>query len=297
MEFRYLKYFVAVAETRHFTRAAEQLGIAQPPLSQQIKKLEHELGLDLFKRLSRGVELTHAGQVFYTDAVNILADVERAKAKARQIARGENTQVKIGFATSTSTCIKVLERVGGRIQENGGVHLQTAELSMPELATQLKSKQLDLAIMRLPCYASEPFERKVLFNDPFVAVIPAGGNELAKYPCIQMKQLRGHKILLFPRETGPALFDGMSTLFADAGVRLEPQFAAPQLRTTIAMAQAGLGIAIVPRSLAEHLDDSATVAEIDDIPPLTSRVVVAWEASNLNKLALKVVTNISHVEA
>ena len=76
---------------------------------------------------------------FYTDAVNILADVERAKAKARQIARGENTQVKIGFATSTSTCIKVLERVG-RIQENG-VHLQTAELSMPELATQLKSRR------------------------------------------------------------------------------------------------------------------------------------------------------------
>ncbi|MCS0021538.1 LysR family transcriptional regulator [Vibrio antiquarius] len=293
MEFRYLKYFVAVAETRHFTRAAEQLGIAQPPLSQQIKKLEHELGVDLFKRLSRGVELTHAGQVFYTDAVNILADVERAKAKARQIARGENTQVKIGFATSTSTCIKVLERVG-RIQENG-VHLQAAELSMPELAAQLKSKQLDLAIMRLPCYASEPFEHKVLFNDPFVAVIPAG-HELAEYPCIQMKQLRGHKILLFPRETGPALFDGMSTLFADAGVRLEPQFAAPQLRTTIAMAQAGLGIALVPRSLAEHLDDSATVAEIDDIP-LTSRVVVAWEASNLNKQALKVVTNISHVEA
>ncbi|MDG2932655.1 LysR family transcriptional regulator, partial [Vibrio parahaemolyticus] len=79
MEFRYLKYFVSVAETRHFTRAAEQLGIAQPPLSQQIKKLEHELGVDLFKRLSRGVELTRAGQVFYTDAVNILADVERAK--------------------------------------------------------------------------------------------------------------------------------------------------------------------------------------------------------------------------
>ena len=172
MEFRYLKYFVAVAETRHFTRAAEQLGIAQPPLSQQIKKLEHELGVDLFKRLSRGVELTHAGQVFYTDAVNILADVERAKAKARQIASGENTQVKIGFATSTSTCIKVLERIG-RIQESG-VHLQAAELSMPELAAQLKSKQLDLAIMRLPCYASEPFERKVLFNDPFVAAPPAG---------------------------------------------------------------------------------------------------------------------------
>ncbi|NAX22455.1 LysR family transcriptional regulator [Vibrio sp. V39_P1S14PM300] len=293
MEFRYLKYFVAVAQTRHFTRAAEQLGIAQPPLSQQIKKLEHELGVDLFKRLSRGVELTRAGEVFYTDAVNILADAERAKAKVRQIARGENTEVKVGFATSTSTCIPVLERMG-RIQGDG-INLQAAELPMPELASQLKNKQLDLAIMRLPCYASEPFERKRLFDDPFVAVIPAG-HPLAQFKRIQMTQLREQKILLFPRETGPALFDGMNTLLADAGIRLERQFAAPQLRTTIAMAQAGLGIAIVPRSLAEHLDNSAAVAEIEDML-MTSRIVVAWEGSNLNKQALKVVAKITQAES
>ncbi|ASA56677.1 LysR family transcriptional regulator [Vibrio gazogenes] len=292
MEFRYLKYFVAVAQTRHFTRAAEQLGIAQPPLSQQIKKLEHELGVDLFKRLSRGVELTKAGEVFYTDAVNLLTDVERAMAKVRQIARGENTEVKIGFATSTSTSIQVLEKMG--CLQNEGLNLKTAELPMSELAAQLKNKQLDIAIMRLPCYASESFERRTLFEDPFVAVIPKG-HPLAQFQRIQMKQLREQKILLFPRETGPALFDGMNTLFADAGIRLEPQFSAPQLRTTIAMAQAGLGIAIVPYSLAEHLDDSAVVASIEGIQ-LTSRIVVAWEASNLNKQVLKVVAKIGKTD-
>ncbi|WNJ95747.1 LysR family transcriptional regulator [Vibrio ruber] len=289
MEFRYLKYFVAVAQTRHFTRAAEQLGIAQPPLSQQIKKLEHELDVDLFKRLSRGVELTQAGEVFYADAVNILADVERAKAKVRQIARGEHTEVRIGFATSTSTCIQVLEKMGRLQQEK--INLKTAELPMSELAAQLTNKQLDIAIMRLPCYASESFERRLLFDDPFVAVIPTD-HALAQFKRIQMKQLREQKILLFPRETGPALFDGMNTLFADAGIRLEPHFAAPQLRTMIAMAQAGLGIAIVPYSLAEHLDNSVVVASIEDIK-LTSRIVVAWEASNLNKHVLKVVTQLS----
>ncbi|MDW6003476.1 LysR family transcriptional regulator [Vibrio mangrovi] len=292
MEFRYLKYFVAVAQTRHFTRAAEQLGIAQPPLSQQIKKLEYELGVDLFKRLSRGVELTLAGEVFYADAVNILADVERAKAKIRQIARGEHTEVRIGFATSTSTCIQVLEKMGRLQHEN--INLKTAELPMSELAAQLTSKQLDIAIMRLPCYASESFERRLLLDDPFVAVIPAD-HALAQFDCIRMKQLREQKILLFPRETGPALFDGMHTLFADAGIRLEPHLAAPQLRTTIAMAQAGLGIAIVPYSLAEHLDNSVVVAKIEDIK-LTSRIVVAWEASNLNKQVLKVVAKLSQTD-
>lgn len=289
MEFRYLKYFVAVARARHFTRAAEQLGIAQPPLSQQIKKLEHELGVDLFKRLSRGVELTQAGEVFYADAVNILADVERAKAKVRQIARGENTEVKVGFATSTSTSIQVLEKMG-RLQSEG-FNLKTAELPMSDLAVQLRSKQLDIAIMRLPCYASESFERRLLFDDPFVAVIPTT-HALAQFKRIRMKQLREQKILLFPRETGPALFDCMNTLFADAGIRLEPNFSAPQLRTTIAMAQAGLGIAIVPYSLVEHLDNSVVVASVEDIK-FSSRIVVAWESSNLNKQVLKVVAKIS----
>lgn len=83
-----MKYFAAVAEAKHFTRAAEQLGIAQPPLSQQIKKLEEELGVNLFKRLSRGVELTPASkELFYQDATSILQQVERAKDRVRQRAR------------------------------------------------------------------------------------------------------------------------------------------------------------------------------------------------------------------
>lgn len=293
MEFRHLKYFVTVAQLRHFTKAAEQLGIAQPPLSQQIKKLEHELGVDLFKRLSRGVELTRAGEVFLKDAESILADAQRAEARVRQVARGESTQVNIGFATSTSTCIPVLEKMAS-IQSNG-IHFNTAEMPMPELVAQLKNKQQDLAIMRVPCYASEPFERKRLLDDPFVAVIPAH-HPLAPFKSIQLHHLKEQKLLLFPRETGPALYDALSALLGDAGIRLQPQFASPQLRTTIAMAQAGFGIAIVPYSLAEHLDDSAVIVSIEDMT-LTSQIVVAWQASNLNAQALNVVAKLSAISA
>ncbi|MFC3022652.1 LysR family transcriptional regulator [Vibrio zhugei] len=291
MEFRHLKYFVTVAQLRHFTKAADQIGIAQPPLSQQIKKLEHELGVDLFKRLSRGVELTRAGEIFLTDAQNILADAQRAEARVRQVARGENTQVNIGFATSTSTCIPVLEKMA--MIQSDGIHFNTAEMPMPELVSQLKNKQQDLAIMRVPCYASEPFERKNLLDDPFVAVIPAN-HVLAECHSLQLHQLKEQTLLLFPRETGPALYDALSALLSDAGIRIQPQFASPQLRTTIAMAQAGFGIAIVPYSLAEHLDNSAVIVSIEDMT-LTSQIVVAWQASNLNPQALKVVAKLNAI--
>lgn len=98
MEFRYLRYFVAVASARHFTRAAEKLGISQPPLSQQIKKLEHEIGTPLFKRLTRGVEMTEAGKVLYEDARQILKLTDAAVDRARSIARGEEGSFNVGFS-------------------------------------------------------------------------------------------------------------------------------------------------------------------------------------------------------
>src|SRR5471030_1894052 len=88
MELRHLRYFVAVAETGHFTRAAEQLGISQPPLSQQIQRLEHEIGTPLLKRLTRGVELTEAGKVLYDDALNIIKLTDAALERTRAVARG-----------------------------------------------------------------------------------------------------------------------------------------------------------------------------------------------------------------
>jgi Transcriptional regulator len=117
MELRYLRYFVTVAECQHFTRAAEKLGIAQPPLSQQIKKLEQEVGVPLFERLSRGVALTPAGQVLYDDAVKILAQLDHAVQRVKQVARGERNQLRLGFASSTVVSQAVLELVR-RLQQS-----------------------------------------------------------------------------------------------------------------------------------------------------------------------------------
>ncbi|MBF9001013.1 LysR family transcriptional regulator [Vibrio nitrifigilis] len=291
MELRYLKYFVTVAQTHHFTRAAEQLGIAQPPLSQQIKKLEQEIGAPLFDRSSRKVELTKVGETFYVDALNILNNVEQAKAKAKQMARGENTEVRIGFATSTAICNQVLSVMRQLREYFPEVNFVGVELPMHKLVEQLKEKQLDIAFKRLPCYACEQLEKRVLFEEPFIAVIPST-NPLAQRKHISLDELSTERLLLFPRETGPALYDEMTSLFTHRGIAINSQYAAPQLRSAVAMSQAGFGIAIVPRSLAEHLDDSARCTEIDDMP-LVSQVVMAWEPSNFNHQVRKIIQRIS----
>lgn len=277
-----MKYFAAVAEAKHFTRAAEQLGIAQPPLSQQIKKLEEELGVNLFKRLSRGVELTPAGELFYQDATSILQQVERAKDRVRQRARGEHLELRLGFAASTASSSVVLEKVRQLHETIPDLQLIAVEHPMPELARMIQEKQLDIAFMRLPCYASEALRRKILFNDPFVAVIPAV-HTLAEVEKIQLIQLNHENVLMFPREVGPALYDNIEAAFSAAGVNIARSYAAPQLRTAITMAQAGFGIAIVPLSLTDHLDHSVVVKTIQDMP-FVSQVAIVSDAGHHHPL-------------
>ncbi|WP_217521551.1 LysR family transcriptional regulator [Vibrio metschnikovii] len=282
MEFRYMKYFVAVAKAKHFTRAAEQLGIAQPPLSQQIKKLEDELGVTLFKRLPRGVELTTAGEVFYHDAQHILEEVERCQRKLEQIARGEKQELRIGFASSTASSRSVLENIRQLHEQCPTIHLIAVEHSMPELVTLLKQQRLELAFLRLPCYASESLNQQILFDDPFVAVMPIN-HRLAAHSTLYLAQLHNENVLMFPRDTGPALYDRIEAALHHAGVHIAQTYAAPQLRTAITMAQAGFGIAIVPLSLTEHLDQSVVIQRLNDMP-FVSQVALVWNSRHHHPL-------------
>ncbi|MEH0093271.1 LysR family transcriptional regulator [Vibrio metschnikovii] len=282
MEFRYMKYFVAVAKAKHFTRAAEQLGIAQPPLSQQIKKLEDELGVTLFKRLPRGVELTTAGEVFYHDAQHILEEVERCQRKLEQIARGEKQELRIGFASSTASSRSVLENIRQLHEQYPTLHLIAVEHSMPELVTLLKQQRLELAFLRLPCYASESLNQQILFDDPFVAVMPIN-HRLAAHSTLYLAQLHNENVLMFPRDTGPALYDRIEAALHHAGVHIAQPYAAPQLRTAITMAQAGFGIAIVPLSLTEHLDQSVVIRHLNDMP-FVSQVALVWNSRHHHPL-------------
>src|SRR6202162_3378466 len=133
MDLRRLRYFVAVAEERHFTRAAERLGIKQPPLSLQIKQLEQELGTPLFRRLTRGVELTEPGTLLLDEARQILEQVERTKANVRNRARGETGQIRVGFAGGSYFLPRVPRLIQAYRERYPGVLLSSAEGYMPDL--------------------------------------------------------------------------------------------------------------------------------------------------------------------
>ena len=147
MDLRHLRYFVAVAEERHFTRAAERLGIKQPPLSLQIKQLEQELGTPLFRRLTRGVELTEPGTLLLDEARQILEQVERTKANVRNRARGETGHIRVGFAGATYFQPRVPGLIQAYRRRYPGVVLSPVQSNTPHLVDALRNGSVDVVCL------------------------------------------------------------------------------------------------------------------------------------------------------
>src|SRR6185437_2550207 len=172
MELRHLRYFLAVAEEGHITRAAERLGMQQPPLSQQIQALERELAVQLFRRKPRGVELTDAGRALLDDARAILAHVDHAFATTRRTARGEQGRIAIGF-TSSAPFHPFVPRVIRAFREAYPlVALTLEEGGNTELIEDLRHERVDAAFIRTPLADPEGVAINPLLEEPMVAALP-----------------------------------------------------------------------------------------------------------------------------
>ena len=182
MELRHLRYFVAVAEERHFGRAAARLHIAQPPLSQQIRRFEAELGEPLLYRTTRSVELSPAGEVLLARGREILAAVDAALDDARRAARGEYGRLAIGFTGSTTYAL--LPSLAAALREElPGVMLDLrGELLTPAQVTQLLDKTLDLGFLRPPVHVRD-LRTEVVHSEPLVAVLPGRTRSPTPRPC------------------------------------------------------------------------------------------------------------------
>lgn len=251
MELRHLRYFIAVAEEGHITRAAERLGIQQPPLSLQIRALEQELGVQLFRRKPRGVELTEAGQAFLERARVILAEVDRAFASTRRTARGEQGRVVVGF-TSSAPFHSFVPRVIRAFREMSPlVSLVLEESGSSELVQGLHNEEIDAAFIRSPVADVVGLLVRPLLEEEMVVALPTG-HPLAgdsTESSMHLASLANETFILYKRPGGPGLYDSIITACRAAGFGAKVGQEAPRIISTLNLVAAGLGVSIVPASL------------------------------------------------
>jgi DNA-binding transcriptional LysR family regulator len=243
IELRHLRYFVAVAEELHFGRAALRLHLAQPPLSQQIRKLEEILGYPLFLRTSRAVKLTSAGEVFLERAKRTLRSVQEDMDEARSIGRGEEGFLRVGFIGSAM--LTPLPAMLGRYRRlYPKVNLQLHESYTSAVVQKLLKGELDAGFLRDSGPASG-LQIEPLFFEPFIAVVPKT-HPLARYQTISAKELREEPFVFFSPSAGTLAYEKPVSLCEEHGFRPRVVQEAPQWLTIMRLVGAGLGVTIAP---------------------------------------------------
>jgi DNA-binding transcriptional LysR family regulator len=249
MELRHLRYFIAVAEERHVTRAAERLGMQQPPLSQQIRALERELDVQLFRRLPRGVELTDAGSALLADARAILSHIDHAFATTRRTARGEQGQVAVGFTSSAPFHPFVPRIIRAYREAFPLVALTLEEGGTTELIDDLRNERIDAAFIRTAIADQEGLVVSTLLREAMVLALPRGHGLARREDAVALKALAGETFIVYRRRNGPGLYDAILSACNAAGFSPRVGQEAPRIVSTLNLVAAGLGISLVPESL------------------------------------------------
>lgn len=255
MELRHLRYFVTLAEELHFGRAAERLHIAQPPLSQQIRQLETELGFQLFHRTKRTVQLTPSGQVFLAQVQGIFRQLEQAIQIGRQTSRGEMGQLVIGFVSSAAYNVlpTILRTFRTRVP---GVSLELHELTTNEQSQWLREGRIDVGFVRPPV-EEDQFNFEIIFEEALVVALPEA-HGLANQSSVSLRSLSNDSFILFPRALAPGLYDQIISLCQQADFSPIVAQEAIQMQTIVSLVAAEMGVAIVPQSL-QHLQRTGVV--------------------------------------
>lgn len=244
MDLRQVRYFVAVAETRNFTRAAERLHIAQPPLSRQIQSLEQELGVELLKRDSRPLQLTEAGRIFYEQSIQLLLRVEQMKASTVQVAYGQRQVLQIGFVASTLYGgLPLLLRQLRRLHPELDVRL--VELTSVQQIAALKSGRIDMGLGRIRIN-DRGVDRIVLREERLVLAMHPDFALAHNSAPITLQAVEGQNLIVYPNAPRPSFADHILSLLNDYGVRPAEVQEVRELQTALGLVSAEMGICIVP---------------------------------------------------
>lgn len=268
MDFRHLKYFVAVADEQNFTRAAERLHISQPPLSRQIQDLEEELGTPLFERGSRPLKLTDAGRFFYGHATRLLEQAAQAVRSTKRIAQLERRLV-VGFVSSTMYgALPLLVRKFRAA--NPQTELALTEMSTVEQIDALKIGRIDVGFGRVRL--DDPFiKREILREERLVVAIPSE-HELARGEgALTLRDVAAQPLLVYPRTPRPSYADQVLSLLRDLALEPASVLEVQEMQTALGLVASGMGLCVVPASVHRLRPDEVVyrpLAEAQAVSPI-----------------------------
>jgi len=246
MELRHLRYFLAVAEELNFSRAAQRLNMAQPPLSQQIMQLENHLGVLLFERETRPIRLTVAGLTLLEQARPLIKRFDQLELKLQLMGSGDSGSLAVGFVSSAMYELlpDVLKRFRARYPR---VHLDLTEMTGLEQEEALHEHSIDIAFVRGT--SSDPdFVGSVLVEEPLVVAVPAQW-ELAKKDTVSLRALKKEPFVLFPTKPDPSFANFIKAICRDAGFEPRVMQEANELQTAVSLVASGIGISLMPASV------------------------------------------------
>lgn len=274
MELRHLRYFVAVAEERNFTRAAERLHIAQPPLSRQIQQLEEILDVSLFVRGSRPLELTEAGRFFYGHAQQLLALSVEIVSMTQRIGKITH-RFTMGFVGST--LFGLLPEVVRRFRAaHPDIEFSLLEMTTMEQIQALKDGVIDVGIGRIR-HEDKSVRRIVLREEPLIAALPMGHALGFLDRGVFLRELVNDTLIVYPKAPRPSFADAVLAAFHDRGLEPAKVYEARELQVGLGMVAAGVGVSVLPKSVL-GLKRSDVVYKMLDDANLTSPVIMSIRA-------------------
>jgi len=253
MELRHLRYIVAIAEERSVTRAAARLHMQQPPLSQQLRDLEHELGFSLFYRSRKGVELTAAGAVFLEEARGLLAHAQRAKDRAAHAAAGLDGTLAIGFTSSAAMGRIAPEMVAAYRSLYPRVRLSFSDGNAATLTHAILQSTLDIALVRTPVLAASEIRSDKLLQEPILVALaashPLARNASGRRRSLNLQALAAEPFILVRRPGAPGMYADLVAACRSAGFVPRVAHEVESMLTNLLLVAAGVGLTVVPASM------------------------------------------------
>jgi DNA-binding transcriptional LysR family regulator len=279
MELRQLRYFLALAEELHFGRAAARLNVVQPALSQQIRRLEDELGVRLFHRTKRHVSLTGAGAAFLQKAQLTVAHAGEAAAAAQSAGRGEIGALSVGFVGSAAFNF-LPELLKSFRQSFPAVRLVLQELTTTQQVAALRAASIDIGLLRPPI-ADGNIRIEVLAREPWLMAIPRS-HRLGRRSRVGLQDFAEDPFIATPRDLGPGLFDQVVGLCARSGFSPTVVQEAIQMSTVVSLVGAGIGVALVPSSVVKLGRNDVLYKPLRNLPKVD--IALAWSRADVDPI-------------